>query len=119
MESSFVGRLFAQGTNPKYLRVVSIQEKGVNSFAVLLRGLDSMPDLIVFQHDEQVICENVMSRFVSSIREISLECEGFHLIEHILFRSLYPKLFIFSIMDANGEVLMKGISQEVLSNRHY
>lgn len=108
MESSFVGRLFAQGINPKYLRVVSMQEKGVNSFAVLLRGLDSMPDLIVFQHDEQVICENVMSRFVSSIREISSECEGFHLIEHILFRSLYPKLFIFSIMDANGEVLMKG-----------
>lgn len=108
MESSFVARLFAQGTNPKYLRVVSIQEKGVNSFAILFRGLDSMPDLVVFQHDEQVICEQVMDRFVSAIREISVECEGFHLMEHILLRPLYPKLFTFSIMDENGEVLMKG-----------
>ena len=108
MESSFVGMLFEHGTNPKYLQIVAMQEKGVGSFAILFSGLESMADLIVFQHDEQAICENVMKRFVLSIREISLECEGFHLMEHILLRPLYPKLFTFSIMDENGEVFMKG-----------
>jgi hypothetical protein len=108
MEIHFVARLFSQGINPKYLRVVSIKEKGSNSHAILFRGLDSIPDLIIFQHEDQTICERVMDRFVSSIREISLECEGFHLIEHILLRPLEPRLFVFSIMDAKGKVLMSG-----------
>ncbi len=108
MEISFVNRLFSQGTNPKYLRVVSIREKGGIGFAILLRGLEPMQDLLIFQHQDQTTCEHVLDRYVSSVHEISMECEGFHLLEHILLRPLELKLFVFSIMDKKGEVLMSG-----------
>lgn len=108
LPASFISRLCSRGTNPRYLRMLETGSPSDNKFIVAFSCMDESPDVVIFQHPERQICVNVMNRFMHNVREISEDCEGFHLVEHLLLRPLEARMFRFSILDEKGKVYLTG-----------
>jgi hypothetical protein len=105
---SFLRRLFANIRNQRFLRMVHTGRDTTGRYHLLMRVPEFQLEVVVFEHAEAAVCTSVLDRFRRSVTQVDSESEGFHMLEHILLRSLEPGLFTFNILDEQGEVFLSG-----------
>ncbi len=115
---SFVAHLFSNATNPKFLRIVKNIKKGTDLYNVLFKGIDSSAELVIYENSSLENCEQLVERFKDRIFELNKNCEGFHMIEHILLRPLEPIFFTFNILDEGGQIFLTGYFPGSLSEQN-
>jgi len=115
---SFISHLFSNATNPKFLRVIKNNNSGNQLYSVLFKGVDSSNELVIYEHSNLENCENLVEKFKNRIFELNTNCEGFHMIEHILLRPLEPIFFTFNILDESGQIFLTGYFPGSLSEQN-
>lgn len=108
MGISFISFLFSQGISPRFLRILHLPEGEHTRSLLLLKTPDMAQEILIHEHEDAGACEEVMNRLRMKVNEIDRECEGFHMLEHILLRPLEPIFFTFNILDARGAIFMTG-----------
>ncbi len=115
---SFISHLFSNATNPKFLRIIKNNNLGNQLYSVLFKGVDSSNELVIYENSNLENCEHLVERFKNRIFELNTNCEGFHMIEHILLRPLEPIFFTFNILDESGQIFLTGYFPGSLSEQN-
>lgn len=82
-----------------------INNKG---FIILYRAQGERQWSRIGKYDTRENAMNALNYFVESLKKLSINTEGFHLLEHVLLRpSLQSRSFGFYFYDEKGEVLLR------------
>lgn len=115
---SFILHLFSNATNPKYLRIIKNNDSTNQLYSVLFKGIESSSELLIYESSNLESCENLVEKFKNRIFELNRNCEGLHMIEHILLRPLEPIFFTFNILDKSGKIFLTGYFPGSLSEQN-
>lgn len=105
---SFILHLFSNATNPKYLRIIKNNDSKNQLYSVLFKGIEPSSELLIYENSNLESCENLVEKFKSRIFKLNRNCEGLHMVEHILLRPLEPIFFTFNILDKSGKIFLTG-----------
>ena len=104
----FIPYLFSNISNPRTVRVVATRREGRSRHHLLMRMPDRATDALLYENADLTECLVQLDRLRQRISAIDRDCEGFHMVEHILLRPLEPVLFTFNILDDKGNIYITG-----------
>jgi hypothetical protein len=98
---SFLKQLFLQAHIERYYKVIYTKN---NQWAILFTAMSQELPVVLSYGQNMEECNSKIQKAVERFLTLNKECEGFHLIEHILLRPEEIVQYRFNIFGPDGEV---------------
>ncbi|MEM9337594.1 MAG: hypothetical protein AAGA66_02620 [Bacteroidota bacterium] len=106
--------LLLYGSNQNNYRIISADDR---TFLVLFQAEENVNPVKVFQADTVETAKEYMERLVAYFEKLSLENEGFHVLEHVLLRPYSDEQYHFDVLDSRGGVLLSTLKTDSFENQ--
>ena len=100
---SYLKQLFLQGHTEKFYKSIQVQEK---KWVVLYTAISQGIPSVLTYSDNIEECNKKIKNAIQRFLTLNRDCEGFHLIEHILLRPEEIVQYRFNIFGNDGEIYL-------------
>jgi len=105
--------LFLHGSSPSSYRILrSGQEHESYRYHLVYQSPQAGKAIVIYESLDEGICQERWQQTMTRFTSLNFQCEGFHLLEHLLLRPRESVMYTIHFFDDQGSIYLRGGSSD-------